>query len=61
MYSRIKIKNQHKKHRCMSVYKILLQKKILDQHKKQCLLINGCQAVNYESRIKKIKNMNNKY
>ena len=45
----------------MSVYKILLQKKILDQHKKQCLLINGCQAVNYESRIKKIKNMNNKY
>ena len=31
---------------------------ILNQHKKQCLLINGCQAVNYESGPIKLKNHN---
>ena len=29
---------------------------ILNQHKKQCLLINGCQAVNYESGTIKFTN-----
>ena len=33
-------------------------KEILDNHKKQCLLINGCQAVNYESEIIKFTNYN---
>ena len=31
---------------------------ILDQHKKQCLLFNGCQAVNYESGIIKLTKNN---
>ena len=31
---------------------------ILSNHKKQCLLINGCQAVNYESGIIKFTNYN---
>ena len=31
---------------------------ILDQHKKQCLLINGCKAVNYESGIIKFTKHN---
>ena len=31
---------------------------ILFNHKKQCLLINGCQAVNYESGIIKFTNYN---
>ena len=30
--------------------------KILNNHKKQCLLINGCQAVNYESETIKFTN-----
>ena len=29
---------------------------VLSNHQKQCLLINGCQAVNYESGIIKFKN-----
>ena len=32
------------------------KEEILDQYKKQCLLINGCQAVNYKSGIIKFKN-----
>ena len=32
------------------------KEEILDQYKKQCLLINGCQAVNYKSGILKFKN-----
>ena len=31
---------------------------ILSNHKKQCLLINGCQAVNYESGTIKLINHN---
>ena len=33
-------------------------KVILNNHRKQCLLINGCQAVNYESGITKFTNYN---
>ena len=37
----------------MSCLQSFTKEEILKQHKKQCLLINGCQAVNYESgRIK---------
>ena len=32
--------------------------KNLSSHKKQCLLINGCQAVNYKSEIIKFTNYN---
>ena len=31
---------------------------MLSNHKKQCLLVNGCQAVNYESGIIKSTNHN---
>ena len=41
MYSKAKAKNQHEK------YFLII--------KKQCLLINGCQAVNYESGTIKYK------
>ena len=47
MFSRTKHKD--KKHNCMSCLQSLTKEEILNQHKKQCLLINGCQAVNYES------------
>ena len=36
----------------------LATEEILANHKKQCLLINGCQAVNYESGIIKFTNHN---
>ena len=49
----IKIKNTFACH----VYKILVLKKY-SYHRKQCLLINGCQAVNYESGIIKFTNYN---
>ena len=43
-----KTKHKDKKHRCMHCLQSFAKEEILDQHKKQCLLINGCQAVNYE-------------
>ena len=49
MYSKAKTNNQHKKLSVWLVYKILLLKKYFLIKKKQCLLINGCQAVNYKS------------
>ena len=56
MFSRIKHKN--KKHYCMSCLQNCTTEEILSNHKKQCLLINGCQAVNCESRIIKFINYN---
>ena len=56
MYS--KTKDQHKKHHCMSCLQSFTTEEILSNHKKQCLLINGCQAVNYESGIIKFTNHN---
>ena len=44
MYS--KTKDQHKKDHCISCLQSFTKEEILNQHKKQCLLINGCQAVN---------------
>ena len=42
----------------MSCLQSFTTEKILSNHKKQCLLINGCQAVNYESGIIKFTNYN---
>ena len=43
MYS--KTKDQHKKRHCISCLQSFTKEEILNQYKKQCLLINGCQAV----------------
>ena len=56
MFSRTKHKD--KKHHCMSCFQSLTTVEILSNHKKQCLLINGCQAVNYESGTIKFTNYN---
>ena len=51
-------KHKVKKHYCMSCLQNFTTEEILSNHKKQCLLINGCQAVNYESGIIKFTNHN---
>ena len=56
MYS--KTKDQHTKHHCMSCLQSFTKEEILNQHKKQCLLINGCQVVNYESATIKFTSRN---
>ena len=56
MYS--KTKDQCKKYHCMCCLQGLTKEEILNQHKKQCRLINGCQAVNYESGTIKFANYN---
>ena len=56
MYS--KTKDQHKKHHCMSCLQSFTKEEMLHQHKKQYLLINGCQAVNYKSGTIKFTNHN---
>ena len=42
----------------MSFLQNFSTEEILNNHRKQCLLINGCQAVNYESGIIKFTNYN---
>ena len=42
----------------MSCLQSFAKEEILNQHKKQYLLINGCQAVNYESGTIKFTNYN---
>ena len=59
MYSKAKTNNQHKKYFCMACLQNFTTEQVLSNHKKQCLLTNGCQAVNQESGI--IKFMKNKY
>ena len=54
MYS--KTKHNDKKHLSMSCLQNFSTKEILNNHRRQCLLINGCQAVNYKSGIIKFKN-----
>ena len=56
MFSRTKHKD--KKHYCMSCLQNLTTEEILSNHKKQCLLVNGCQAVSYESGIITFSNYN---
>ena len=54
MFSRTKHKT--KKDHCMFCLHSFTTEEILSNHKKQCLLINGCQAVNYESGTIKFTN-----
>ena len=54
MFSRTKHKD--KKHYCMSCLQNFTTEEILSNHKKQCSLINGCQAVKYESGLIKFTN-----
>ena len=56
MFSRTKHKD--KKHYCMSCLQNFATEEILSNHKKQFLLINGCQAVKYESGTIKFTNYN---
>ena len=56
MYSKAKTKDSYKKHFCMACLQNFTSEKVLYNHKKQCLLIIGCQAVNYESETMKFTN-----
>ena len=56
MFSRTK--HEDKKHYCMSCLQNFTTEEILSNHKKQCLLINGCQTIKCESRTTKITNYN---
>ena len=56
MYSKAKTKDSHKKYFCMSCLQNFTTEEVLSNHKKQCLLINGCEAVNYESGTIKFAN-----
>ena len=56
MFSRTKHKD--KKHYCMSCLQSFTTEEILPNHKKQCLLINRYQAVNYKSGTIKFTNHN---
>ena len=49
-------KHKDKKHHCMSCLPSFATEEILFNHKKQCLLINGCQAVNYDMETIKFTN-----
>ena len=49
MYSKAKTKNQRKKFFFMACLQNFTTEEKLSNHKKQYLLIKGCQAVNYES------------
>ena len=59
MFSRTE--NRNKKNHCMSCLQSFTTEEISNQHKKQCLLIDGCQAVNYESVTIKFGNFNAEY
>ena len=54
----LRTKHKDKKHYCMSCLQNFTSEEILPNHKKQCLLINGFQAVKYESGTKKFTNYN---
>ena len=56
MFSRTKHKD--KKHRCLSCLQCFTTEEVVSNRKNQFLLINGCQAVNYKSRIIKFTNYN---
>ena len=51
-------KHKDKKYHCMSCLQSFTTEEILSSHKKQCLLINGCQGVNYKLAIIKFANYN---
>ena len=52
----MKTKNQHKKHHSLHCLQNFTTEEVLSNHKKRCLLINGTQAVNYESGTIKFTN-----
>ena len=56
MFSKAKLKGQ--KSYCMSCLQSVSTEEILNNHGKRCLLINGCQAINYKSGIIKFINYN---
>ena len=56
IFSRTKDKDE--KHHCMSCLQSFTTEEILSNYKKQCLLMNGCQAVDYESGTIKFTNHN---
>ena len=60
MHSKAKNKKSTKKNFCMGLQNFTTEEK-LSNHKKQSLLINECQAVNYESEIIKFTNYENHY
>ena len=51
-------KHKDKKHFCMHCLQNFTTEEVLSNHKRQCLLINACQAVNYESGTIKFINHN---
>ena len=53
-------KHNDRKHHCIYCLKSFTKKEILNHHKKHCLLINGCQAVNYKSETIKFTNYEKK-
>ena len=56
IYSKAKAKDSRKKYFCMACLQNFTTEEVLFNLKKQYLLINGCQAVNYESGIMKFTN-----
>ena len=56
MYSKAKTKDSHKKYFCMACLQNFTTEEVLSNHKKQCLLISGTQAVNNESGTIKFTN-----
>ena len=56
MFSRTKHKD--KEHYCMSCLQNFTTEEILSNHKKHCLLIDGCETVKYESGTIKFTNYN---
>ena len=57
--SKAKTKKQHKKFFCMACLQNFAIGEIISNHRKQCLLINGCRAINYESGTIKFRNYEN--
>ena len=53
-----KTKHKDKKHPFMTCLQSFTTEEILSNHKRQCLLINGCQVVKYESGTIKFTNYN---
>ena len=43
MYSKAKTKTEHKNYFCMACLQNFIIEKILNNHKKSCLFLNGCQ------------------
>ena len=51
-----KTKNKNKKWFCKSCLQCLNSENVLNVHKKDCLIVNGCQGVRLEKGVIKFKN-----